>query len=313
MEMRRQIIAVLGVALLILPLWGCYEQKGRERGLVMSDITSIEYWSNSASETLPLSLRLDSDQGATLTVSASNEACASGKVGIFSSVCPGPLFEKLVSQLSSNAFSSVANPSSLVPGEVVRKFTLRMKASQEMTKYVGEKVPAPEAFRVAEGIVTEIEQETIRHPRNALAALSLQFSQQSDDSAGRRFFFVVQNCGSESVKVPYPLNVETDETTFELGAVRSDVPLEKLGSTSQAFWKMEQTNIVDVKAVNRESGFITLAPGDSAVFEFAAHLEGLSGLCKLEFRYTSTLFNLSNQPLTRFEIVLGKSGVLLQK
>jgi hypothetical protein len=298
------------VAFLVLTI-ACNKSDRNERIIPMEhgDIVAVQYWSNDAAETLPLIIVIDSAGMCYCTMSTSRESLFTEAVGTFYSACPQDYYAQLLGTVTQADFLSMSKPGAILPGEVVRKISIQFKDGGDTVKYVGGSKAAPPAFVKAEQIFKKIITETLRFPGVSLSTLPLQFPQKANTSLVQKFYLVFVNKGKMAVKFADPHIIDSQETSFELGMIRADIPLDKIATNDQMFISLESTDIVDIKATNRSKGSIVLEPGDSVVIEFEIRFNEVKGAYKVWISSIMTLYSIDDKPVCRIELITEKNRV----
>lgn len=217
------------LAMIFLTLTSC--QAGKERRGVMSSILETEYGSTAADESLPLSLTLSSAGAGKLWIRSNRDDVKKTVLGFFEAAVPARIVSEVNAAVTSAEFSAIANPSRVVPGETVRKITVRKATGPEQMRYVGEEARAPAAFAKAEAAFLKSIEEAIGYPSLAIGFRA--DSLPSETVAGEEIAmdFHILNAGRQTMVIAAPESWIGSETEVTAKGIRTDITLARLDNS----------------------------------------------------------------------------------
>lgn len=230
-------------------------------------VDTIEYWSNAADDAFPTRLVVTRNK-AELEVMSNEDNPAVPNIGRFSMAADAPKFEQLAAAVATPAFAKHANPDPIEPGEVIRKLTVRFADGHEVRRHVEGSAPGDAGFASAEQQALRMAAEVRRHPRQVVSiAMTTTPGATRDDHI---LNVTLSNAGAESLALPHPGQWLNAGMALHVTARRTDIPLAQMSNEHQAFLELGQKELASAPIPIAPR--ITLAPGQSQVFSFSAHL-----------------------------------------
>lgn len=224
------------------------------------------YWTNQNDDAHPTELQVSTARGAVLRVEAGAEGSSPQPVGLFRSHPPASELTRLWDIVSTRAFQSERNASDILPGEVVRRITVRIPGQPDIERIASESAPAPREFVDAERILVRLAELARAQPQYA-TALSLGTPTAALDraAAGVSLSVDVRNAGTTPLLLPGPASWAADRVTFTLFVLRSDLPVAELRNEHQRILELGPD---DVKVAEPPGGAVRrdrfyLDPGSS--------------------------------------------------
>jgi hypothetical protein len=276
----------------------------------MADITHVTYWSSQPDETMPTELSLDLGKAATLWLRCNRDQPTVAVLGRFTKPLPAAETDPLIRLLGSAEFQGVQNPPPALPGEVMRRITVKTSDGKQVLKFVAEGAAAPPPFAQAEGLLLKLAEATRAHPQQALSLALEPVPSAGDAKTPFTFKVVLSNPGTEPVRISLPKGWAASSTELEWRGVRSDIPLAQLSNDHSKTVKPGLAHVVNPPPEDWK----TLAPGASASLELKASWVGWTpGEYDLQFAYVSSLRDKDAKEATRFEWVTPKSRLVIKK
>lgn len=277
----------------------------------MSLILETEYWSTAADESLPLSLTLSSSGATKFWIRSNRDDSEKAVVGYFEGVIPAGIVSEVNAAVASAEFSAIANPSRVVPGETVRKITVRKATGPEQMRYVGEEARAPAAFAKAETAFLKSIEEAIRYPSLAIGfrADSLPSETVAGEEIGMDFHIL--NPGRQSLVIAAPESWIGSETEVTAKGIRTDIPLARLDNSHAPSVAIGPGNF-GPGVPESPDGKLILEPGTSLRIPIRLRLAWEPGAYDFQITIESNLMDAHGKVQTRFEWVSPKSRLAVK-
>jgi len=224
------------------------------------------YWTNRNDDAHPTELQVSAEHGAVLRVEANAEGSSPQSVGLFRSSPPASELARLWDIVSTAAFQSERNASDILPGEVVRRITVRIPGQPDVERIASEGGLDPRGFVDAERILVHLAELARAQPQYA-TAIALGTPAAALDRAGGTVSLSVnvRNVGTTPLALPGPVSWVAEKVTFTVFVLRSDLPTAQLRNEHQRILELEPEDV----EVARPSGGGTrrerlyLEPGSS--------------------------------------------------
>lgn len=278
----------------------------------MSSILEIEYWSTAADESLPLTLNLSPAGEARLWIRSNRDDSHRKALGFFEGTIPSPAASEVQGSVASPELSAAANPVSVVPGEVVRKISVKQPSGAVQVRFVGEASPAPAGFAKAEAACLKAVEAAARFP-----ALAIGFSlgsQPSEIGWGEdyRFDLTVSNPGREAVRFIAPEHWADAGTEMTGKGIRTDIPLARLNNSHAPSIAKGPGNIGQ-DAPSYPDGNLLLEPGKSFRFPVRLRLAWEPGPYDFQITFEANLLDSQGKPHTRYAWISPKTRLEVKK
>ncbi|HKP97946.1 MAG TPA: hypothetical protein VJ385_19595 [Fibrobacteria bacterium] len=288
-------------ALSILTWTAC--QGGKPQGANMSTLIEIRYWSTAADETMPLSLSVFPATHADLWLPCNRDHAAQAALGRFRKTVDGSEVKPILSAVEAEGFLGSANPPSVLPGEVVRKITLKYADGRESMRFQGEEGKASEGFARAEQSLLAMLRTVERHPLASLSFHGDALPAQTVQGHVLGFSLILTNAGKETLRVPMPSAWAATQTGLEARGLRSDIPLDKLDNSHAPALALSARHLAPGWKAPAAGDDMELRPGQTLALPFQTVLTWIPGDYDLRLIYSSSLGESSPSGSDRIEWV----------
>lgn len=287
-------------------------QAGKEKGGTMSSILETEYWSTAADESLPLSLTIAPTGASKLWVRSNRDNSKRMTLGYFEGPIAPKSLADILATVDAPDFTGLSNPASVVPGEVVRKITVKKSTGPAMIKFVGEGAPAPAAFATGESAFARAIEESYKLPAIAIEIGIDALPAEVKWGEEMRLDFQLSNPGRQALRIAVPKAWSDAGTELSGKGIRTDIPLAKLNNSHAPTVAIGPGNIGSA-APTSPDGRIQLGPGKSIRIPIQIRMAWEPGPYDFQITFESNLVDALGKTHTRFEWISPKSKLVVKQ
>jgi hypothetical protein len=297
-------------AIIALAMTACLA--GKEKGRAMSSIPETEYWSTAADEGLPLSLTLSPTGEAKLWIRSNRDNPKRGALGYFEASLPSQRVSEAQASVAAPEFAAAANPASVVPGEVVRKITVKQPGVPDLVRFVGEEGAAPAGFLKAESAFLKAVEEAGKSPSLAIGFSLEKLPGEIVSGEELRFDLLVANPGRQALAFATPKTWADSGTEMTAKGIRSDIPLAQLNN-SHAPSVAVGPGYIGLDASAASKGTLPIGPGQSLRLPVRLRLPWEPGTYDFQVVFRASLSDAQGKAHTHYEWVSPKSRLEVKK
>lgn len=254
---------------------------------------------NQASNTAPMEIHV-SDQGpAVLVVRNNADAPETGAVGIFQDTLPTATVSEVVQACQRMLLSARPQLPRPVPGELVREISVRLGDGPTEVRNTVMGVPPDQPFLAAEKVALALADGLRRSPRTALTSRT---SIRLDSSAHLQASIRLTNVGKDLLAFPAPDAWHDGEVSFQVTALRNDVPVADLRDNHQRFLYLSRPQLVATLPASPPDRTIAIAPQRDLVRQFEAELLLSPGSYDVRLLLEAPIFDAQGTQIIRAEM-----------
>lgn len=241
-----------------------------------------------------------SDQGpAVLVVRNNADAPETGAVVIFQDTLPTATVSEVVQACQRMLLSARPQLPRPVPGELVREISVRLGDGPTEVRNTVMGVPPDQPFLAAEKVALALADGLRRSPRTALTSRT---SIRLDSSAHLQASIRLTNVGKDLLAFPAPDAWHDGEVSFQVTALRNDVPVADLRDNHQRFLYLSRPQLVATLPASPPDRTIAIAPQRDLVLQFEAELLLSPGSYDVRLLLEAPIFDAQGTQIIRAEM-----------
>jgi hypothetical protein len=266
----------------------------------------IDYWSNQASNTSPTELHVSHLSPAVLVVRSNAEAPEIGAVGLFQDTPPPSKVDELVQACQRMLLLARPQLPPPVPGESVREISVRIDDGPTEVRSTVVTVPAEQTFLAAESAAWAIAEVIRRSPKMALTSRA---QLRIDGAAHLHASIRLTNVGREPIGLPHPDIWHEGAISFQITALRNDIPVADLRDEHQRFLYLSRAHLAAMLPASPPARMISLPPQRDVVLQFEAELILAPGGYDVWLLLETPLFDAQGTQTIRAEMYSARARV----
>lgn len=254
-------------------------------------LTVLTYTDATIDDRFQTRLVIQPDGEARLSV-GSNRPRPKAPIGLYCGPLSAEELRDLSQLLGAPAFLQSSSQQELMPNETYRALQLS-GAGRELTKLIGESLPAPAAFVAVEQRLAPIMNQLRRRPQLELALDAAIESTRIRPGDSMRLDLAIRNLSPATIAVDSPARWSQNNVQAELRALRDDIPMADLRSEHQYVVSLDADHLV----TRAHPGQVQLGPGQPLNASFALPVDWAPGRYRLTVELALTVQDPSGKDI----------------